>query len=457
MAEWKGSNRGKYRALRFSQLNMMTKLPEKIDRYEIKALAGEGNMGTVYVAYDPDNDRDVAIKVCHLPDEDNIEKRRRARKAIHNEAHCAWVLRHPNILQIFEDGEADDEPYIVMEYIDGGNTLKSYTSRKSLLPLRSVLKIIYTCAKALDYAHRKGVIHRDVKPTNIMLTNSGEVKLADFGLAYSASSSITQLMGLIGSPRYMSPEQIQEQEISSKSDLYSLGIVAFELLVGHTPFTGNSVSRLVKKILEEPPPSIQKLRPDVPPRLEDILYRVMQKNPEERHESGQELAADLVCVFSEIDGAKSVVGDTIQDLNQTKKLEVARELEFFKEFSNSELCEALEACYWRMYRKDEIIVREGAEGNALFILAEGQVEVSVMGKIVDVLRRGASFGEMNFLSKTRRTATVTAKDNVQVLEAEANKIERTSTECQLRFNKVLTKILLGRLMETTDRLAHLAR
>ncbi len=435
----------------------MPNLPDKIDRYEIKALAGEGSMGTVYFGYDPENDRDVAIKICHLPNDTNAERRRRVKKAIHNEAHCAWMLRHPNILKIYDDGDSSGEPYIVMEYIEGGKTLSSYTSRKNLLPVKLVLKILYTCAKALDYAHRKRVIHRDVKPTNIMLTRSGDVKLADFGIAYSASSSITQLLGILGSPRYMSPEQVQEKEITYKTDLYSLGVVGYELLTGRTPFNGDSLSQLARRIIKEPAPSIRNLRPDIPPRLEDIFFRVMQKKADERYESGQELAADLVCVLSELDGVKSVVGDTIQDLNQMKKLELARGLEFFKDFSDSELREALEACQWRTYRDDEIIVREGAEGRAFFILAEGQVEVSVMGNPVDVLRKGASFGEMNYLSDKRRTATVIAKGHAHVLRTNPDQIERTSTECQLRFNKVLTEILLGRLTETTDRLAHLAR
>ena len=435
----------------------MPNLPNKIGKYEIKGLAGKGSMGSVYVGYDPADKREVAVKVCHLPNDSNEERRRRARKAIHNEAHCAWVLRHPNIVQIYDDGEEDGEPYIIMEYIEGGDTLRSYTSRQNLLPVKSILQILYKCAKALDYAHRKGVIHRDVKPTNVMLTPSGEVKIADFGLAYSASSSITQLMGILGSPRYMSPEQVQEGEVTSKTDLYSLGVVAYELLAGRTPFNGSNVSQLVRQIIKEPAPSIRQLRPDVPPKLEDILQRVMRKKPDKRHESGQELAADLVCVFSELNGVNSIVGDTIQDLNQAKKLELARELEFFKDFSDSELREALEAFHWQNHRKGEIIVREGAQGHAIFILAEGEVEVSVMGKPVDILRKGASFGEMNYLSRTRRTATVTTLDDVHVLKTDTDLIERTSTGCQLRFNKVLTKILLSRLTETTDRLAQLAK
>jgi serine/threonine protein kinase len=431
----------------------MSNLPEKIGKYEIKALAGEGNMGSVYVGYDSLHDREVALKVCHLPNDTSAAKRRRARKAIHNEAHCAWVLRHPNIVQIYDDGEEKGEPYIVMEYIEGGDTLGSYTSRKDLLPVKSVLKILYKCAKALDYAHRKGVIHRDVKPTNIMLTRSGEVKIADFGLAYSASSSITQLMGVLGSPRYMSPEQVQEKETSGKTDLYSLGVVAYELLSGRTPFNGSSVPSLVRKIVKEPATSIRQLRPDLPPMLEDVLKRAMQKKPDDRHESGQELAADLICVLGELDGVKSAVGDTIQDLNYAKRLGLARDLDFFKEFSDSELREALNICQWQSFGKGEVVVREGSEDQALFVLAEGEVDVSVMGKPVDILRQGACFGEMNYLSKSGRTATVTAGENIQVLKADVNRIEETSTACQLRFSKVLMETLLSRLTQTTDRLA----
>ena len=434
----------------------MSKLPETIGKYQIKALAGKGNMATVYVGYDTEFDRDVAVKVCHLPEGRSSERRRRAQKAIHNEAHCAWMLRHPNILQIFDDGEIDGDPYIVMEYIMGGKTLQAFTSRNTLLPLKSSIKVLYTCAKALDYAHRKEVIHRDIKPSNIMLTASGDVKIADFGLAYSASSSITQLMGSLGSPRYMSPEQIQEGDITGRTDLYSLGIVAYELLTGSSPYNGSSVSELAKKILKQPPPAICEIRADLPPRIGDIVRRLVRKRPEERYESGQELAADLVCVFSELNGVESVFGDTIQDLAQAKKIEISRELDFFKNFEDTELRETLDACNWRIYRKGEAIVREGTDDHALYILAEGKVEVSVMGKSLDILRPGACFGEMNFLSKTRRTATVTAIENVHVLKTDEQLINQTSTSCQLRIQKVLTNILLNRLKETTDRLAQLA-
>lgn len=430
-------------------------LPQKIGKYEIKSLAGEGNMGTVYVGHDPFEDRYVAVKVCHILNDANTEQRRLIRKAFYNEAHCAWVLRHPNILNIYDAGEEDGEPYIVMEYVESAKTLMSYVSKENLLPIKPALKILYRCAKALDYAHRKGIIHRDIKPANIMLTRNDEVKIADFGVAFNAGSNNTQITRVMGTLRYMSPEQVKEGDVTHKTDLYSLGVVGFELLTGQTPFDAKSISRMARRIVEDPVPSIRALRPDFPPMLEDILERVLQKNPELRHESGQELAADLASVFGELNSDTSISGGTTKDFTHTRKFEMARKLKFFEEFSNSELREAVQACDWESYQAGEIMVREGAEDHALFILAEGHVQVSIMGRSIGVLTAGACFGEMNYLSKTSRTATVTAKEDVILLRTDSGMIQGTGASCQLRFNEALIKVLLERLTQTSDRLAQL--
>ncbi len=434
------------------RVGRMSDLPEKIGKYEVTALAGEGNMGVVYVAHDPFQDREVAVKVCRIPDDTSSEIRKFARKMFYNEAHSAGVLKHPNILQIFDAGEEEGQPYIVMEYVEGGETLKSYTRKNNLLPIKSVVEIFYQCAKALDYAHRKGVIHRDIKPTNIMLTRNGEVKIADFGIAHNAAGESTQVMGMMGSPRYMSPEQVQEQEVTNKTDLYSLGIVAYELLTGKPPFLAKTIPQLVRKIIDDPAPSPREMRPELPPRLEEILDRVMQKKPERRHGSGQELAADLASVFGELDEIEPM-GDTVKELTHTKKFEIARELEFFNEFSDEELDETVRACSWQNYGAGELIVAEGAEDRAFFILAEGDVAVNIKEKEIATLSKGACFGEMGYLSKTRRTATIVAKDDVNVLKIDATLLDQTSVPCQLRFNQVLMRVLLERLAQTSDRLA----
>jgi serine/threonine protein kinase len=376
----------------------MAELPEKIGKYEITSVAGEGNMGVVYRARDPFENRDVAIKVCRIPEDTGGELRKITRKIFFNEAHSAGLLKHPNILQVYDAGEENDQPYIVMEYVEGGETLKSYTVPEKLLPTKAIVEILYQCAKALDYAHRHGVIHRDIKPTNIMLTADGNVKIADFGIAHNATGDATQVMGVMGSPRYMSPEQVQEHELTNKTDLYSLGIVAFELLTGRPPFL---------KILNEPAPKLSVVNPSLPARLGEVLERVLEKNPGKRFGSGQEIASDLAGVFGELEDSERL-GDTVEVLTHTKQLRLARGLDFFDEFSDDELDEVVRACSWQSYAAGESIILEGADDRAFFILANGDVEVSIKDKPIVTLSEGACFGEMGYLRQTRRTATVTA-------------------------------------------------
>jgi serine/threonine protein kinase len=432
----------------------MSELPEKIGKYEIASVAGEGNMGIVYLARDPFENRDVAIKICRIPEGTGGELRKITRKIFFNEAHSAGLLKHPNILQVHDAGEEDEQPYIVMEYVAGGETLKSFTAPEKLLPTKTVVEILYQCAKALDYAHRHGVIHRDIKPTNIMLTTDGNVKIADFGVAHNATGDATQVMGVMGSPRYMSPEQVEEHELTNKTDLYSLGIVAYELLTGNAPFLGKSIVELVRKILDEPAPLVRSINSDLPVRLEEILKRVLEKDPAKRFGSGQEMASDLAGVFGELDDIERL-GDTVEVLSSTKQLRLARGLDFFDEFSDEELDEVVRACSWQSYAAGESIILEGANDRAFFILVKGDAEVSIKEKPIVTLSEGACFGEMGYLRKARRTATVTAKDDVNVLKIDATLLDQTSMACQLRFNQLFLKIVLERLAQTSGHLAEL--
>ena len=184
-------------------------IPKKLGKYEIKEQIGRGCMGIVYKGYDPFSDHDVAVKVALSESLQDTESGDRYRKMFFNEAHTAGTLKHPNIVGILDAGVDDGHCYIVMELIEGADTLKSYCNSKNLLPYELVIEIIFKCAKALDYAHRNGVIHRDIKPTNILLTEDREVKIADFSIAHmaDADTAVTMPMGFAGSPRYMSPEQ----------------------------------------------------------------------------------------------------------------------------------------------------------------------------------------------------------------------------------------------------------
>ena len=196
---------------------MQLPVPEKLGKYEIGECVGRGSMGAVYKAYDPFVDRAVAVKMALADALRERDASARFRKIFFNEAHTAGMLRHPNILEIFDAGVDDDKCYIVMELVDNGTTLKDHCVADQLLALDQATEVFFTCAKAIDYAHKQGVIHRDIKPTNILLTHDMEVKIADFSIAHIAHADMTNTMpmGFVGSPRYMSPEQIQEDNITN--------------------------------------------------------------------------------------------------------------------------------------------------------------------------------------------------------------------------------------------------
>ena len=211
--------------------------PEKVGKYIILEEIGRGSMGTVYAANDPFSSREVAIKVAHTQFISNSDDSERFRKLFFNEAHATSVLHHPNILRLY-DADVDNELlYLVMEYVRGARTLEEFCKPDTLLSLNDVIKIIYTCAKALDHAHRQGIIHRDIKPSNILYTEDNDIKLSDFSIAMvnRQDAQMTQFDGFIGSPLYMSPEQINEQLISSNSDLFSLGVILLDAATGTAP------------------------------------------------------------------------------------------------------------------------------------------------------------------------------------------------------------------------------
>ncbi|MGH8597662.1 MAG: serine/threonine protein kinase, partial [Gammaproteobacteria bacterium] len=260
----------------------------KLGKYEVVREIGRGSMGIVYQAYDPYIDRQVAVKVAMADALKERDSGERFRKMFFNEAHTAGMLRHPNILDIFDAGVDEDKCYIVMELIEDGDTLRSYCRADNLLPLNQVAELLFRCAKALDYAHRQGVIHRDIKPSNILLTQDMDVKIADFSIAHINRTDMSQTMpmGFVGSPRYMSPEQIQEDMITYQTDLFSLGIVAYELLTGQHPFGGESFSNLIHRVINEDPTPLSIFRAELPPIIERIINKSLEKSPERRYRMG---------------------------------------------------------------------------------------------------------------------------------------------------------------------------
>lgn len=421
-------------------------IPEKFGKYEVIDCVGRGSMGVVYAGHDPFADRKVAIKVCSITDENETQSSRLAKKLFFNEAHTTGSLDHPNILSVLDAGEDDDQPYLVLEFLDGGDTLKRYIEKDNLLSVERTVEILFQCAKALDYAHRRGVIHRDIKATNIMLTADGRVKICDFGIAQFSSGDQTQVMGLLGSPRYMSPEQAREEDVTAQTDLYSLGVVAYELLTAKAPFDANGLSKLINQVLHEDPTPIRDLRPEVPAQLENIVIKAMSKTLDNRYASGQEMAADLAGVFSHLD--EPADAPAAED-----KFSTVRELRFFNEFADAELSEVIEAAEWKQYQPLDSIVDEGALEHSFFIIVSGDVAVVKNAKQISQLTKGDCFGEMSYVSRTERSASIVSISDVELLRIDAALMEQASTATQLRFNQIFLRTLIGRLANTSEELA----
>lgn len=426
----------------------MAELPQKIGKYPVLGVAGQGAMGVVYTAYDPFTDRNVAIKLCSLGKDGPRARSRIAHKLFFNEAHTAASLDHPGLVKVLDAGEHEGEPYIVMEYIEGAVTLQSYCDPTTLLTIPRIAEIIFNAANVLDYAHRRGVVHRDIKPKNILLTPEGQVKICDFGIAHRSLDDTTQIMGVIGSPRYMSPEQIEEREVNNQSDLYSLGVVMYELLTGRPPHVASGLSPLLHSIVHEDPPDVRVLRPAVPEGLARIVRRALAKDPSRRYRKGREMAADLAAMYTDFAQPES-------DIDQDEEFERLRELRFFLDFSDAELWEVVRSSSTQKCAPGECIVTEGTLGLAFFVIVAGEVIVSREGRQLSTLSRGDCFGEMGFGGRMRRTASIIARDGVTLLRMEARAMEHLSTECQLRFNREFVQRLVQRLARADAVMAYL--
>jgi serine/threonine protein kinase len=419
-------------------------IPEKIGKYEIQREAGRGSMGIVYAGYDPFADREVAVKVAMSESLKDKETGHRYRKMFFNEAHTAGMLKHPNILEILDAGIDNDTCYIVMELVEGAGTIKPYCTPENLLPYEQVVEIIFKAAKALDYAHRNGVIHRDIKPTNLLLSEDLDLKIGDFSIAHlmTSDTSHTLPMGFVGSPRYMSPEQVQEDVITNQTDLFSLGIVLYEMLTGRHPFYADSFSRLIYKIINEKHPPLKEYREDVPEILEKIVYHALQKDPKKRYKMGLNMAGDLSLAFDYLEVPE-------EDISVQEKFNAVRDLSFFSEFPESELWEIIRACVWQEYDVDDKIIVEGEIDDSFFVITTGEVEVYKEGISIGKLSKGDCFGEMGYLAKTERSATIIAKSNVSLMKINSTLIDQVSVNCQLRFSKVFLHTMVKRLSITT--------
>ncbi|MEP7013516.1 MAG: serine/threonine-protein kinase [Acidobacteriota bacterium] len=295
---------------------MPPSIPQKLGRYEIREELGKGAMGIVYLARDPLIGRLVALKTFRLGFSVGDRDIEQFRARFIREAQSAGILSHPGIVTVHDVVERSEEglAFIAMEYVRGSN-LKMLLQGDAPLELAFVADVIAQISAALDYAHAHGVIHRDVKPANVILTGDGKVKLTDFGIARLDSSNLTQEGQMLGTPNYMAPEQVMGKDVDHRADLFSLGVVLYEMLTGHKPFAGENLTQVSHRIVYEPFTPPEKFVRDLPPALRAVLTKALEKSPADRYSTASDLARDL---------SAAVAGrnqSAHRDLNETQSVD----------------------------------------------------------------------------------------------------------------------------------------
>ena len=419
----------------------------QVGKYEIQTLLGKGATGTVYLAKDTFTGRQVALKtiepeVFHDPEFGTVYKAQ-----FQNEASLAGKIRHPHIVTIYDAVVGEDSGHIAMEVVTGGD-LAQYVKPDALLPAAEVLQIGFKCCGALDYAYREqGIVHRDIKPANIMVTKDGDVKIADFGAAFLRKSKTSQTTAM-GSPFYMAPEQIEGRELNFHSDMYSLGVVLYELLTGKRPFQASSIEALVQQILMEEPPAPSKLRKGIPAIVDNVVMRAMKKRPEQRYATWAQFSVELSKAVAAV-----LPPDAIAD---SEKYLALSKVEMLQMLSDAEFWELAGAGKWTRVPKGHAIIKEELAGHSFYFLARGEAKVTRGNRLLNTINEGECFGEMAYIrgGEEPRHATVSAVTDVLIAEFQPETLDRMTHQAQLHLTRALVRNVVDRLVLANERLTH---
>ena len=424
---------------------------ERIGKYEIRSKLGEGATSTVHLGFDPFTQREVAVKVIFPEALKDRQKGSQFRRMLINEAALAGKLMHPHIVQIYDAVIDEEHSYIVMEYVPGG-TLEQYIRADNLLPIDRVVEIIFKCTRALDYAFQNG----DIKPANLLLVRTdsasapgGDIKISDFGAALLSGNDETQVMG-VGSPAYMSPQQIRDLPLDQQTDIYSLGVVMYQLLTGQLPFKAANHYGMLHQILNAEPPPPSSYRTDIPASLDAIVARAMQKDTAARYASWGEFAHDLAQAFR--NQQLQARGQTFPD---SEKFETLRALAFFNEFSDVEIWEVVRFSRWEEVAANTVIMKDGEPGDFFCFLFDGEARVFKRGHTLNQLSIGDCFGEMAAIGKVHPTrgADVIAQTPARIITIRSEALQNASEACRMHFYQSFLEVLTTRLNEANIRLS----
>jgi len=431
-------------------------LPTLIGKYRVVRKLGEGATSEVFLAHDPFNDVDVAIKRVRtglLADSRESHFQQRFFAA---EAALVGRLHHPNVVQIL-DAVADAEaPYLVMEYVDGG-TLRRFCRPDRLLPLQQVLEIGFKSAMALGYCFRQGLIHRDVKPANLLVTLDGDriadVKVTDFGSVFNLGADHTQIYR-VGSLAYMAPEQLDGDVLDCRADIYSLSAVLYHLIAGRPPYDAQQQQALMHQIYNATPPRLDTLREGVSPALQALIERGLAKRREQRPTDWDAFAHAL----SELTADRMLRRGPLQEVLDSERFTLLRSLEFFAEFGDVELWEVVHRAQWQRHGYGQALFRKGEAGKTFHIVTQGQVEVHRDGRPVAVLGSGTSVGEMAYLAPSPElrlhTVDILVSQPTTTVSFTPHTMEQFSLATRHLFDKAFIRVLVRRLHAAHEAAAH---
>ncbi len=431
-------------------------VPTMIGRYPVRARLGHGATAEVFLAHDEFHGRDVAIKRVRidLPGDEREQHYQRCFFAA--EAALVGRLNHPNVVQIFDAVSDVEAPYLVMEYVPGV-TLRRFCRAHTLLPLDQVVEIGFKCAMALGYVFRQGLIHRDVKPANLLAVLDGgqvvDVKVSDFGSVFNFETDRTQVYR-VGSVAYMSPEQLSGDALDSRSDIYALAAVMYHLIAGRPPFDATRQAALMHQIHHAEPPALATLREAVSPALERLVHRGLNKHPGERQLDWDEFAQGLSAIVAR----GGVPRGPLQSVLDSERFTLLRQLEFFTGFGDVELWEVVHRARWERHAFGHALYRKGDEGNTFHIVAVGAIEVYRDGQRVAQLGAGHSVGEMAYLAPNpelrTHAADVLVSEPATTISFTPQMLEQLSIGTRHLFDTAFIRVLVRRLHAAHEALHH---
>ena len=429
----------------------------RIGRYSVIEKLGQGAMGVVYLGLDEMIDRKVAIKMLRLDKIKSDAERKKAYDLIFQEARIIGKLAHSHITAIFDMGVQDHSPYLVMEFVEGEN-IATAIKAQTPMAIAEKLKLVAMAARALHYAHQRGILHRDIKPANIMVLPNRAPKIMDFGISRMKESAsegwetgIGEEEGIIlGTPNYMSPEQIRGKELDQRSDLFSLAILTYEWLAGRKPFAGPDLKDLLKSILKGTPEPLAKLVGGADNDLDAIIYKALEKERENRYRTTEEFSEAIELYLSKQEMKNASQSTAIFPYDKKKVVEQLRKnYFFFADFSDEELFSIFKMSGKERYGVGEAVIQEGTSGTKMYIIVSGQVKVVkvVHGKEIEFKRLGEGdcFGEMAIIDKMPRSASVVALEPTVVIAINEVVLRVSDPPLCLKLYKNLAAIISEKL------------